>query len=245
MELLQLLRLFWRRRIALGVGVVLAVAAAVGLGSPPATSMALAWTNVALDTPASQLVKSAPSGADTLPWRASLLSHLMGTDATQRELARRLRVRVDEVGVIDGGFAVPDVPNMTATKAADASLPTAAPYQLTVSPLSPGLPVIMLKAAAPDRTKALRLAAAAVAVLESRRSSGGTYTSIVPTGGGASPKLQPFVVQQVTPIRVKRMTAMTLPIKQIAAALFILGAWSTAVLLGPRLIRRRPRPAIA
>ena len=46
-------------------------------------------------------MNSAPGGADTLPWRASLLVHLMTTDATQRKLAQRLHVRPDEVVVID------------------------------------------------------------------------------------------------------------------------------------------------
>lgn len=243
MELLQLARLLWRRRLALAIGIVVAVVGAVRLGGSPPTTSALAWTRVALDTPQSELVKSAPSGYDTLPWRASLLSHLMSTDATQRELAQRLRVSRDQVAVVDADFSLPEVPDMTAQKASDASLPTGAAYVVTVNMVNVALPVISVEAVAPDRAGATRLARAAVAVLDSRASPAGAYTSAIRTDGGALNRLQPFVVQQVAPVRVKRVVASTVPMKAIAAGVFILAAWLVGVLLLPRLVRRRPRVA--
>ena len=133
MELLPILRLIWRRRILLGAGLVVSVALALGLGGPPKSSSALAWTRVNLDTPTSQLVNSAPGGADTLPWRASFLIHLMATDATQKRLAQSLHVRPDEVAVVDPALGVPIVPASIPTAASDAAGITVAPYVLTLT----------------------------------------------------------------------------------------------------------------
>ena len=73
MELLPIFRLIWRRRLLLGAGLVAAIAAMVVFGGKSATRSYVAWTQVTLDTPKSQLVAAAPAGGDTLAWRASLL----------------------------------------------------------------------------------------------------------------------------------------------------------------------------
>ena len=95
MEFLHLLRRLWRRRILLGAGVLVAAATLVASGgtSPVTAQGGLASTSVALDTPRSQLVAAAPVGADTLAWRASLLAHLMATNASRMELAGRARCK--------------------------------------------------------------------------------------------------------------------------------------------------------
>jgi hypothetical protein len=245
MELLPLLRLIWRRRLALGAGIIIAVALAIVIGAPPAGSSAVAWTRVAVDTPTSQLVKSAPGGVDTLPWRASLLIHLMRTDAVQHEIAQRLSVRPDEVAVVDPDLAIPEVPASMPTEASDAAAITVAPYVLTVQMPNQFLPMISVEAAAPDGAGARRLAAAAVAVLESQSSNPDSrYSSIIKTGSGAPPTYQGFVVSQVAPIRAKPVAASVMPVKQIGAPLFLLGLWAAAVLLLPGR-RRRPRMAPA
>ena len=241
MELVPLLRLISRRRLLLVAGLVVAVALAVVVGSPPPASSAVAWTRVALDTPRSQLVDSAPSGADSLPWRASLLTHLMTTDQTQRELAQRLHVRPDEVTVVDPMLATPIILASVPKKASDVAAVTAAPYILTLSVTNASLPMISVEAAAPDRPGAVKLAQAAVALLESHASPEGTYSSLIPTGEAA--KLQPFLVQDVAAVRVKIVTKAAVPMKQVGAPLFLLGMWVLGVLFLPRLLRRRPQPA--
>ncbi len=110
MELYPLLRWVWRRRLVVVGALVASIAAFVLLGSrSPATSTAVAWTQVTLDTPHSQLASAAPAGADTLSWRASLLSHLLATDASTRALAQRLGVTEDEVSVDDLSLSVPTI----------------------------------------------------------------------------------------------------------------------------------------
>jgi hypothetical protein len=247
MELLPFLRLIARRRRALGAGLIVAVALAVAIGMPAAGSSALAWTTVDLDTPKSQLVKSAPGGADTLPWRASLIVHLMTTDDTQRRLAQRLGVRPDQVAVVDSAFALPEAPASMPIRAATAAAVTVAPYVVTVQMGNLYLPLISVQAAAPDGAGARRLAAAAVEVLESQSSLSETpYTSKVLTGNGAALTPQPFVVQRIAPIRAKRVTASAMPVKPIGVFVVVFGLWAAAVLVLPgRLRRRRPRVAAA
>jgi hypothetical protein len=242
MELIPVIRQLWRRKLALGIGFLLAIVAAVVVGGSPPAAGQIAWTRVALDTPTSELVQSAPSGADTLAWRASLLVHLLGTDSVKHQLAQRMRVPAYEVAVMDTELSMPQVPASMPIRAATAASTTAAPYVLTVAVDDPKLPVISIKAAAPARDAAIRLAAAAVARLEAQSSlTDARYSSLIPTGGGAQPKLQRFVVQQVAPIRVKRVTAKSVPMKQMAVALLIFGSCFAAAVLLPRLVRRRPR----
>jgi hypothetical protein len=239
-ELLLVFRWLWRRRIPLAVGVVAAVAVLVGLGGtkPIKSTSAIAWTRVGLDTPRSQLVDSAPAGADTLTWRSSLLMHLLASDATQKELARRLRVRPDEVTVVDVSLRAPLVPASMPATAAEAANVVVTPYVLTVSIRDYSLPVVSVEAAAPDRAGAKRLADAAVAVLASRASTGGSSPS--PTSKGTDvPKLQAFTVEPVAPVRVTEVPATALPLKAIAESFLFLFAWSAAVLVLP-LVRRRP-----
>lgn len=247
MELLPILRLIWRRRILLGAGLVVSVALALGLGGPPKSSSVLAWTRVNLDTPTSQLVDSAPRGADTLPWRASILIHLMATDATQKRLAQSLHVRPEDVVVVDPALELPIVPASVPTAAAEAAQVTAAPYVLTLTLTNSSLPTIAIEAAAPDRAGAKRLAAAAVAVLESQSSlSADRFSSKILTGGGVVLKRQPFLVQRVAPIRAKPVTERVISPKQIGPPLSLLVLWTAGALLLPgRLHRRRPRVAPA
>jgi hypothetical protein len=234
MELLPILRLIWRRRLLLGAGLVASVALALGIGGPPASSSALAWTRVNLDTPESQLVDASPRGADTLPWRASFLSHLMATDATQRRLAERLDVRPEDVVVVDPALELPIVPASVPTAASEAAKITAAPYVLTLTLPTLSLPTIAVQAAAPDRAGAKRLAAAAVDILESQSSmSDAGYASKILTGGGVALKRQQFVVQQVAPIRAKPVTERVLSPKQVGGPLVLLALWTAAALLLP------------
>lgn len=245
MELLPILRSLVRRRLGLAVGLLATIVVFVGLGgTKPATrSSPVAWTSVSLDTPKSQLVYVAPSGADTLPWRASLLTHLLATPTLTEELAGRVGVAPDQVGVADPNLDVPLLETTPALDAAKAASASAAPYVLTPFIKDNSLPVISIEAVGPNRAGAVRLARAAVVVLQSQASAGGTFTSPVKTDAKVS-KLQPFVVDQVAPIRVKVLTASKPPIKAIGAALFIFVFWCAGVALLPsRRDRRAGREA--
>src|ERR1700722_18595960 len=134
MELLLFYRAIWRRRLRLGVGLLIAGFVLVGLGGTKlsATTVGYASTQVALETPKSQAVDAFPGGANTLAWRASLLSHLMATQASTAAVARRLGVRPAEVTVVDSELAQPVVPTDTATAATkESAADVFTPYVLT------------------------------------------------------------------------------------------------------------------
>lgn len=244
MELLPLLRWGRRRRLVLVGALVASIAAFVGLGggrSSGATT-AIAWTQVALDTPRSQLAAATPTGADSLPWRASLLMDLLATDASTRELAQRLGVTQDEVTVVDPAASVPIVQTSTAVASAKAASVIATPYALEVFLPDPALPVISIEAGASQRSRAERLAAAAVTFLRSQASPGGRFSSAIKTDADPrSHTLQPFAVDQITPVRVKVFPSSGLAMKPIAGALFV---FLLCCILGGRLasLQRRRRP---
>src|SRR3954447_1200826 len=151
MELMPVMRILWSRKAWLTFGAVVAVAAWVALGGERSvtTSSAVAWTRVAVDTPRSQLVATAPAGSGTLAWRASLLMHLMATQASTDELARRLDVRRNEVTFVDRTLSIPRVPASIPQRASDAAAVTAAPYVVTAYFANSSLPVISIEAAGP------------------------------------------------------------------------------------------------
>jgi hypothetical protein len=221
--------------------VVLAVGALVGLGGtrPVTNTGAIAWTRVALDTPRSQLVDTAPEGVSTLTWRAATMMHLLATDESQAEIARRLGVRPDLVAVVDGSFNTPLRPTSLALSATEAGAVIGAPNVLTVYIPDYSMPVISLEAAAPDVAGAKRLADVAVEVLQSSGSNGGAYRSRIATGGEASEQRQQFNVTSIAEVRAKAVSETLPPMKAIAASLFVLGAWTAAV-FAVAYLRRRP-----
>jgi hypothetical protein len=249
MELMPALRLIWRRRLALVAAAICAVAILVALGGtkPITTRSAVAWTSVALDTPKSQLVEVAPTGAGTLSWRASLLAHLLATQTTTQELAQRLGVDADQVMVVDPALAQPLVPTAMAQAAATAASDNVAPYVLTAFVENSSLPIISLEAAAPSLVAAQRLADAGAAVFEAQASPGGRFVSPIATNA-YNFSLQPFVVRQVAPVRVEVVNSTALPMKAIGASLFVFLTFCAVALLLPATIRRvraaaRPLPA--
>jgi hypothetical protein len=235
-EILHVLRTLWRRRIATGLGVLAAVAIVLVLGRGAPSSSGVAYTRLALDTPRSQLVHSAPVGADTLGWRASLLAHLVATDATKRAIAGRAGVPAAQVAVVDPTLAAPAVPASLPKAVAEATAAVAAPYVLSVYEPDGSLPIIAIATAAPSRAAAARLAGAAAAVLESEGSRGG------------NPAVQPFVIQRVAPVHARTLVTGGGRLRALAMAAFVLVAWCACVALGPRLPvavprRRRARAA--
>ena len=180
--------------------------------------------------------------------RASLMAHLLATQSSTAALAHQLGIRSDQVSVVDPALALPLVRSDTASAAMKVATGVAAPYVLTPYLPNTSLPVITLEAAGPDAAGARRLATAAVAVLRSEAPSDSRrFVSQVLTNAG-NLRLQPFVVDQVSPVQVKLVATSSLPLKAIGGAFFFLFAWSGAVLLLPKLRRkmlpgRRPLPA--
>lgn len=187
MELVIFIRLLWRHRRQLAVGVVVALGFAVVLGGSPVPPSGLASTRVMVDTPRSELLANAPSGMDTLSWRTTLLAMLLGTARPRDQLARAMHVPVSQIAVIDGELTSPVKPATLPVAAIQAASSTTEHYVLTVG-TDDTLPIIGVQASAPNRAGAARLAQAAVQVLQA----------------GVSPqttaRVQGLSVRQVDPI---------------------------------------------
>jgi hypothetical protein len=223
-EIVRVLAVLWRRRIAVAAGLLAVVAVAVKTGGAGPTSSGVASTRVALDTPKSQVVESLPQGVASLPWRASLLTHLAADAAFTAEVEARLGIAAGRLAVVDPSLVAPAVAASLPKAAADVAARQTAPYVLTVSMPNPTLPIVSLGAQAPDRSGAARLAAAAAAVLESRGSSDG------------GPGRQAFVVERIAAIHWTAVASGNGRIKSVVVAAVLFGLWCAGVALAPLLV---------
>jgi hypothetical protein len=243
MEVLGLARVLWRRRIAVALGAIAAVALAFAIGNAPPSSYGVAWTRVALDTPESQLVETNPFGAETLVWRASLMVHLLAAEEPKRALARRVGIPPEQLAVVDPALSAPEATDALPSAAAELAAANPAPYVLTAYMTNDSLPLIMLEAAAPDRRLAARLVAAATEALKNEAQAGET-TREVPAAERSrdafkadTDRLQGFVVEDVAPVRTKAVVSGPGPMVAVAAAIVLFVLWSTCVAVLPRLVR--------
>ena len=244
MEILVLGRVLWRRRLAIGVGAIVAVALAIAIGSAPPESSALATTRVLLDTPDSQAVETTPFGAETLPWRASLLTHLVASEPNKLRLARALGLSVKQLYIEDTALTVPEIPSSLPKAASDVAAVNYAPYVLTIGLPDPALPIISLTAAAPDAKGAARLITATRDLLRSAAPTPDPSQEIKPGSKlseiDAADTNEPYgyLVEAVAPIRVKTVASGKGPLKAVSASLVLFVGWCVCVSVLPGLVRR-------
>ena len=170
MELIAVAQLLWRRRLLVLVGLVLAVGAAVVLGSSPTPPRGFAMTRVLLDTSRSQFATDAPFGAETLAWRATLAAQTLGTDANRHVVAAGAGISPERLDITDIELTIPTIPASLPRAAVQGAYSSAKPYAIDLH--TDGLvPLISIAATAPDRGSAVRLAEATVAALESYTSA--------------------------------------------------------------------------
>ena len=216
MGFVALLHVLWRRRIAVLVGLVAAVAIGVvgiKMKGPPTATTSVS-SKVLIDTPQSLVVSAKAPGAPTIYQRARVIADLMPTESAEAEIARRAQLGVaDEVAVLGPGVAAPPlVISGIAEQAAEVVRPIA-PYLVSVE-VTPGLPILTITAVGADRDTAVARAA---------------------PGGGDSVKVETLGAPTVA---IKTSGGR----KTIAAAaLFLFGAWCLAVVALDRPLRRRRR----
>lgn len=187
MGLAALPHVLWRRRIAVAVGVLLAIAATAagihrGAGAAPTAS---SLTLVLIDTPKSLVIDAQARGADTIYTRARLVGSLIASDDAKAAIARRGRLQPSELAIAGPGAAAP--PNVT-TPLADQAITVARPTQpyLVSVEVAPNLPIISIDANAPHRDEAVKLGRAAVDTLPSvaRVAPGGGSNVVIKQLGG-------------------------------------------------------------
>jgi hypothetical protein len=237
-ESVKILRLLWRHRLFVAVGVALAlvigivIAYKVTLGLPPSFesrqyTVGVASAEVLVDSPSSQVADLGGGRVRTdvvaLTARARLLANLMAASPLKDEIARSARVDP-----------------RTFVASAPSSDPTEKPTTIQVPPTGPEanvltvyfnetLPIITADAQAPDETTAARIASAAVAEL-------GTYLKSV-AALDKVPDARKLVVDPLGEARFGTVQRGARKLYAILAFVLVLMLWCGAIVLTARLAR--------
>lgn len=198
MEIVEILRTLWRRRLFVALGLPFAALVVVLMGTTRPTTTAFAGTRLLSDTSKSQLVYPEPLGSETTGWRAQIAVDSLLTSPMTRQLAQLAGVPEDQLLVVDPVLTAPSLPAslpQRASKAANGAV-AGAPYQLAVF-VDTVFPLIHVESAAPDLAHARRLVEAATTTIQQMSSDvddkqvqgiafepSGALRTRVTTGGG-------------------------------------------------------------
>jgi hypothetical protein len=226
-ELVALLRVLWRYRIAVAVGGILALGLGYYMITKSSTSrVGVASLRVLLDTPTSQTVDANPLGVDTLAWRASLFADLSAAEPTRDRIAQKMGIPRDSLVVTAPYMSAPPEPFPLPRAALDAAATPPQPYQLAIQAVDP-LPIIAIDASAPSRGRAAQLVTVAAQELKAAAEV------------AVTPDTQTFVVEDVGPVRAKDV--VTGPSRKVDAimALLAFGLWCALIMLFAAISRAR------
>lgn len=235
MDSLALPRARWRRRIFVSLGAVLAIAAAAKFAAGTGDGRARAEVRVLLDTPQSQLINADPAGVRTLPWRANLLSQLLGTEPARRQLAREAGIPAHQLAVVHSDLATPTVPASLPLRAAEPAANPREAYLLSVES-DAMIPLISLEAQAPDREAAARLAEAAAQALKASAAPADT------------PEARRLIAEPVAPIEARSLEGDHRALRALGVVIVLFGLWCAGVALvsaiarSTRLAATKPAP---
>jgi hypothetical protein len=226
MGFVALLRVLWKRRLTVIVGLVAAIAiGVVGIkmkGPPTATTSAT--SKVLIDTPSSLVATAKAPGALTIYSRARVVADLMATEAADAEIAERAGLEPSELAVLGPGAAAPPLVITAVAEQASEVVRPVAPYLVSIE-VTPGQPILSITAIGADEATAIALGKAAVETLP-------TVAREAPGGGDS--------------VNVETLGAQTIGIKTsggrktIALGAFVFFVfWCIAVVAIDRPLRRR------
>ena len=95
MELVALLHVLWRFRIAVAVGAVLAIAVGLTVTKDSTSRTGAASMRVILDTPKSLTVDVNPPGMERSRLAIRLLADVMSTRTSRQQIAREIGIPID------------------------------------------------------------------------------------------------------------------------------------------------------
>jgi len=122
-----------------------------------------ATVRIRVDTPMSQVVEVSPKGVDTLGSQANLLANLMVEGVVKSSIAQRAGLKDTElIGVSESAVGEPGTPPVPTTTARTGHILST---NVLTNTGGATLPIIEIKAQAPDAAAAGKLAAAAVVSL--------------------------------------------------------------------------------
>ena len=227
MELVALLRILWRAKIAVVVGMVAAVAIGFLAMKSSSSSFGVSSMRVVLDTPRSQTIVANSPNAWTLEWRASLLAELAEADEMHNRIAREMKIAPDRLVITAPDLSVPLEPMPLPQHALDAAGVLTQPYQLSIQ-AAPLLPIINIDAQAPSKADAARLATAAADAFRTEAAK------------GTEPDAR-FVVDDVGPVHAKAIINGPRRSMAGAAAVLFFAAWCSAITVVAAAWRARRR----
>jgi hypothetical protein len=200
------------------VAVFVAIAAAGLLPTAGPQSTGAGQARVLVDTPRPLAGDVQAFGIDTIGARSALLAELVASDRMKPLIARSAGLRASELTVIVPSMGSPRVSMPMPDRAAATATMSPAAHVLTVT-TDARMPVITLRATAPDPAAAGRILAAATTTLASAARS---------PGGGETLVARPLGRADVTAIVSRGAPRRRLA---VAAALLAFGAWCTAIVL--------------
>lgn len=191
MQLYAILNELWRRRIIVGIALVvsiflgLMVAFQVSPGLPPkltprAKEIGVASTRVLINTPSSIVADLNPAGGGSLSTHAQLLGNLVSSDQVHDAIAKRAGLRPSDLTIAP--LAVGGVVQTPLAVTAPAPV-GASSVSVNADPL---LPLITITATAPSPKLAAALANGSVSVLQS-------YIQTVAAGEGIPASRRPVI----------------------------------------------------
>jgi hypothetical protein len=244
MEIVYLVRLMLRRRIALAVGATVAVTLGAltggflpvgGRGSAPRGGVAMA--RVFIDTSKPLVASTTPLIADTIMQRTYLLADLMGTEPMTAQIAQHSGIRAAELAVVGPSFA----PVSVNTLLPDGEMPQYASVAAQTAVYDPNVvrltadgsvPIILIGAWAPDQAHALALAQATIDTLKS--------AAAAQDAGNAT-----MTVQPLGPAQAGKLSAgKTRHLVGGVVAIVVFAAWCTGILLAGAAARVWRRPGL-
>lgn len=235
MEYLSILAVLRRHLILVGLGALGAALLAIAIHqqasflpgrlTAAATTAHAASTRLLLDARREPTVDIGSGTADTLGLRAGLLADLLTTESARAEIARAAGIRPAELAVIGPAMGAPPLAIPLAIRATDAATTTTQPYVLTLS-ADLLIPIVTLRAGAPDVAGAARLAVAARATTE----------RIVATRATRGAGLR---VRRLGAVRTATTVGRPPTLVGPAVGIFLFGLWLAAVVVGDGLLRHR------
>ena len=231
MELVDLLRILARHRIALAFGLVLAVLAAVVVQyqvslSPfslteRVTKASTAQTRLLVDAPDKPSTLDLDAGvAETLGLRAGLLADLLATDGVRDDIARQSGIQPSDLAVLAPASSPPSLPVPLAVAASDAASVTREPYVLSAA-ADVSIPIVSLSVAAPDTASAKRIIQAAM----------GEYKDLISERVGTRKGTVDLTVDQLGEIRTTTTVDRMHPAIGVGVAIAVFTLWAVALLL--------------
>lgn len=228
MELVNVLVVLARHRLALAAGVIVALAIALAVsGALPAgpklagttTHSGIAESQVLVDTH-TPYAGDLHGGTEVLVSQAALLAELVADEAQVAAIARNAAIAPDKLEVITAKITEPQVLSPLARGVAKVVDKPSRPYALTIDANST-VSIIRLEATAPTAAAAARLAQAATTTLESM------------TVAFAPSPARSLVIKPLGAVRSLTLTSggRSGPLLGIAAAIAVFGLWSCAIVL--------------